>query len=87
MEIANRDPSVFPSPDDFDIDRDTTKHVAFGYGPHQCLGQNLARVELQTVFDKLFERIPSLQLSASLRDLPFKEAAIVYGLEELPVTW
>jgi cytochrome P450 len=86
-EIANRDPSVFPSPDDFDIDRDTTKHVAFGYGPHQCLGQNLARVELQTVLEKLFKRIPSLQLAASLPDLPFKEAAIVYGLEELPVTW
>lgn len=64
-----------------------TIRVPSGYGPHQCLGQNLARVELQTVFEKLFEGIPSLQLAASLRDLPFKEAAIVYGLEELPVTW
>jgi cytochrome P450 len=86
-EIANRDPAVFPNPNAFDIDRDTTNHVAFGYGPHQCLGQNLARVELQTVFMKLFERIPTLRLAAPLEKLAFKEASIVYGLEELPVTW
>jgi cytochrome P450 len=44
--VGNRDPRVFNDPDSFDIDRDTSVHMAFGYGPHQCIGQHLARVEL-----------------------------------------
>jgi cytochrome P450 len=86
-EIANRDPRIFTDPNAFDVDRDTTHHIAFGFGPHQCLGQNLARVELQVVFDKLIDRIPTLRLAAPLDELAFKEQSIVYGLEALPVTW
>ncbi|GAA2532620.1 cytochrome P450 [Pilimelia columellifera] len=84
---ANRDPSAFARPDDFDIDRGARHHVAFGYGIHQCLGQNLARMELQVVLDTLFRRIPGLQLAVPVTELPFKNDAFIYGLHELPVTW
>ncbi|MEV0439980.1 cytochrome P450 [Streptomyces spectabilis] len=84
---ANHDPRAFPDPDVFDPDRDARQHVAQGYGPHQCLGRNLARVELQTVFDTLFRRIPDLRLAVGVEELPFKYDALVHGLRELPVTW
>ena len=85
--MGNRDPRVFPDPHEFDIDRDTRAHMAFGYGPHQCLGQHLARVELQVVFQQLLEKIPTLRLAVAPAELAFKEEAIVYGLHELPVEW
>jgi cytochrome P450 len=70
-----------------DIERGARHHVAFGYGPHQCLGQNLARQELEIVFETLFRRIPNLKLAASLDDIPFKDDGLVYGVYRLPVTW
>ena len=84
---ANRDPEAFDDPDAFDIERGARHHVAFGFGPHQCLGQNLARTELQIVFDTLFGRLPTLELAAAVDDLPFKDDASIYGLYGLPVTW
>ncbi|WIV58596.1 cytochrome P450 [Amycolatopsis nalaikhensis] len=84
---ANRDPRAFDDPDALDIERGARHHVAFGFGPHQCLGQNLARMELQIVFDTLFRRVPSLSLAAPVDDLPFKDDANIYGLYRLPVTW
>ncbi|MFD9960444.1 cytochrome P450 [Amycolatopsis sp. NPDC058986] len=84
---ANRDPDAFADPDSFDIERGARHHVAFGFGPHQCLGQNLARMELQIVFDTLFRRIPTLKHTGKVDDLPFKDDASIYGLYELPVTW
>jgi cytochrome P450 len=57
-DIANRDPDVFPDPDRLDIQRDARRHVAFGFGVHQCLGQPLARMELQVVYNTLYRRIP-----------------------------
>lgn len=84
---ANRDPEAFPDPDTFDIERHARNHIALGYGPHQCLGQNLARTELQIVFDTLFRRIPGLRLAAPVNELPFKHDAFIFGLYELPVTW
>jgi cytochrome P450 len=83
---ANRDPRVFPDPDKFDVRRDARGHLAFGYGVHQCLGQALARVELQSVFAKLFQRFPNLELAVPMEELRFKNA-LIYGVEELPVTW
>jgi cytochrome P450 len=87
IEIANRDETVFPDPDRLDILRDARHHMAFLFGPHQCLGQNLARVELQVVYGTLFKRIPALRLAAGLDQIPFKHDAGVYGVYELPVTW
>jgi cytochrome P450 len=86
-EIANRDPEVFPDPDRLDITRDARRHVAFGFGIHQCLGQPLARMELQVVYSTLYRRIPTLKLAASVDDVRFKHDAFIYGVHELPVTW
>jgi cytochrome P450 len=84
---ANRDDGTFAGADELDIERGARHHVAFGYGPHQCLGQNLARQELEVVFETLFRRIPNLRLAASLDDIPFKDDGLVYGAYRLPVTW
>lgn len=84
---ANRDPGAFDDPDELDISRPARHHLSFGFGAHQCLGQNLARTELQTVFSTLFRRIPGLRLASRIEDLPFKDDATVYGLYSLPVTW
>ena len=83
---ANRDPEKFPEPDTFDVHRDARGHLAFGYGVHQCLGQALARVELQAVFSTLFQRFPNLEVAVPVEQLRFKNA-LIYGVEELPVTW
>lgn len=84
---ANRDPEAFHEPDEFDIERSARHHLAFGFGPHQCLGQNLARVELQVVFDTLLRRVPGLRLAVDVADLPFKTDASIYGIHHMPVTW
>ncbi|MFC6063853.1 cytochrome P450 [Streptomyces ochraceiscleroticus] len=86
-DIGNRDPAAFPDPDHLDIHRDARHHVAFGFGVHQCLGQSLARMELQVVYGTLYRRIPTLRLAAALDDIPFKHDGSVYGVYELPVTW
>jgi cytochrome P450 len=84
---ANRDPEAFDDPDALDVERGARHHVAFGFGAHQCLGQNLARTELQIVFDTLLKRIPELRLATTVGDLPFKDDVVIYGLHALPVTW
>ncbi|MBX7454956.1 cytochrome P450 [Mycolicibacterium sp. 3033] len=84
---ANWDARQFPNPDRLDLRRDDGPHVAFGYGRHQCVGQQLARMELQIVLPTLFKRIPDLQLAVPMTDLPFKHDALAYGLYQLPVTW
>ena len=83
---ANRDPEVFEDPDSLDIHRDSRAHLAFGFGVHQCLGQSLARVELQVVFPRLFGRFPGLRLATSTDDVPYKNS-MVYGAESVLVTW
>lgn len=84
---GNHDPAAFENPGQLDIGRDARPHLAFGFGPHQCLGQNLARMELQVVLDTLLRRVPGLKLAAPVEDLQFKDDAFVYGAYELPVTW
>jgi cytochrome P450 len=84
---ANWDPRQFPEPDRLDLRRDDGPHVGFGYGRHQCVGQQLARMELQIVLPTLFRRIPNMRLAVPIDDLPFKHDALAYGLYELPVTW
>jgi cytochrome P450 len=87
LSSGNRDESVFPDPDQIDLKREATAHLAFGYGIHQCLGQQLARVELQEVFARLHQRIPTLRLAVPFEDIEFKNDALVYGVRALPVTW
>jgi cytochrome P450 len=86
-DIANRDPAVFPDGDRLDLTRDAHRHVAFGFGVHQCLGQPLARLELQVVYSTLYRRIPALALATEAGKVPFKHDGSVYGVYELPVTW
>ncbi|MFF5979112.1 cytochrome P450 [Streptomyces olindensis] len=86
-DLANRDPAAFPDPDRLDLRRDARRHIAFGFGVHQCLGQPLARMELQVVYGTLYRRIPTLRLAAPVESLPFKHDGSVYGVYELPVTW
>ncbi|MGW7517998.1 cytochrome P450 [Streptomyces sp. NPDC054796] len=86
-ELANRDPAVFPDPDRLDLTRDARQHQAFGSGTHHCVGQPLARMELQVIYPTLFRRIPTLRVTEDVARLPFKYDAVIYGLYELPVTW
>ncbi|MEV6623361.1 cytochrome P450 [Amycolatopsis sp. NPDC051106] len=86
-DLANRDPAVFPGGDRLDLTRDAHRHVAFGFGVHQCLGQPLARLELQIVYGTLYRRIPTLALATDVGRIPFKHDGSVYGVYELPVTW
>jgi cytochrome P450 len=86
LAAANRDPEVFEDPDVFDIHRDARSHVAFGFGIHQCLGQPLARVELRVVFERFFQRFPTLRLAVPSEELRFRNS-MIYGVESLPVTW
>lgn len=84
---ANHDAAAFPDPQKFDITRKADHHVAFSYGIHQCLGQPLARVELQVVFGTLFERIPMLRFAVPHEQVEGKGDHFVQGLQALPVTW
>jgi len=84
---ANRDPNAYSDPDTLDITRNARNHVAFGYGVHQCLGQNLARMELDIVYRTLFDRVPTLTLAVEAESLPYKHEALVFGIREVPVTW
>jgi cytochrome P450 len=84
---ANRDPAVFSDPDTFDVHRDASRHVAFGFGIHQCLGQILARLELQVVLPLLLQRLPNLRIAAEDGEIRFKDDMQIYGVHNLPVAW
>jgi cholest-4-en-3-one 26-monooxygenase len=81
---ANRDETVFDEPEIFDIGRDPNPHLAFGFGTHFCLGNQLARLELRVMFERLLERLPDLRL-AEPGPFPHRKANFVTGLERLPV--
>jgi pentalenic acid synthase len=84
---ANRTASVFDQPDEFDVHRSSRGHMAFGFGIHQCLGQNLARAELEIALGRLIERLPGLRLARPAQSLPVKPGGSVQGVFELPVAW
>jgi cytochrome P450 len=86
-DVANRDSASFPDGDSLDIDRPARHHLAFGYGVHQCLGQPLARLELQVAYGSLFRRIPTLARAKPIAELSCKHDMTVYGRHDLPVTW
>ncbi|UQA91721.1 cytochrome P450 [Streptomyces halobius] len=85
---ANRDERVFAEPDRLDVRRPNAQHhVAFGYGVHQCLGQALARVELQVVIATLLRRFPTMRPTVPVEEIPFRTDMTIYGCHALPVTW
>jgi pentalenic acid synthase len=85
--VINRDTAAFAEPDTLDWHRPARHHVAFGFGIHQCLGQNLARAELEIALRTLFERLPELRLAAPADEIPFKPGDTIQGMLELPVSW
>ncbi|MFF2119020.1 cytochrome P450 [Kitasatospora sp. NPDC058184] len=92
LSTANRDEAVFGGADrlpadELDLDRDARRHMAFGFGVHQCLGQPLARAELQIALATLFRRLPGLRLTVPRDELAFRTDAFIYGMRSLPVAW
>jgi cytochrome P450 len=87
LTTGNRDPRTFADPDALDLRRAARDHHAFGFGIHQCVGQQLARVELQVVFGTIFKRVPTLRLATTVDKIEFKHDRLAYGVYELPVTW
>jgi cytochrome P450 len=85
IQAANRDPERFPDPDTLDLTRNAAGHLAFGHGVHQCLGQQLARVEMRVAFPALFRRFPTLRLAGEPRLRPDHQN--IYGVQRLPVAW
>lgn len=86
FESANFDEKVFDNPESFDIERYPNNHLAFGFGTHFCLGNQLARLELSTMQSRLLQRLPDMQL-ASNAELPLRPANFVSGLEKMPVAF
>ncbi|MFD7234858.1 cytochrome P450 [Streptomyces syringium] len=85
---ANRDPERFADPHALDLPRQNGGHLAFGHGIHQCLGQQLARVEMRVAFLALINRFPTLRLAVPADEVSLRpETADVYGVKSLPVTW
>jgi len=81
-ESANFDPDHFDDPDRFDIERSPNEHLAFGFGPHFCLGASLARIELRVMFEQVLRRLPDLELANAE---PLRRT--ITGIEEMPVTF
>jgi cytochrome P450 len=86
VQAANRDPRVFAEPDEVRLGQGRG-HLAFGHGPHQCVGAKLARTELRIVLETLLRRWPGVRPAAPIESLACKESINVSGLEELPVLW
>lgn len=87
MSAANRDGRVFDRPEELDLTRTPNPHLTFGVGPHSCLGQMLARTELQVVLEVMLRRLPGLRLAVDPSALRRIDGLIVGGIEEVPVSW
>ncbi|GAA2270055.1 cytochrome P450 [Glycomyces scopariae] len=87
LQTANRDPERYERPSELDLGRDAHGHLAFGHGLHQCVGQQLARVEMRIAFAKLFAAFPDLRLAVPSEDIPMRVEMNVYGVHTLPVEW
>ena len=86
FESANFDETVFEDPHTFRIDRNPNSHLAFGFGTHFCLGNQLARLELKIMMSKVLTRLPDLRLADDAM-LPLRAANFVSGLESMPVVF
>lgn len=88
LQAANRDPAVFADPDSFDLRRNPVGHLGFGHGIHQCLGLQLARIEMRTALPALISRFPELRLAVAADAIAMRPDRLgVRGVQQLPVTW
>ena len=87
LPSANRDPSWFEDPNVFDVRRRNTSSVAFGFGPHRCIGAPLVKVEMEAAFGTLLRRCPNLRLATDFDQVRFRREMSIYGVAGLPVTW
>ncbi len=87
LPAGNWDAAFVDRPDTLDVDRNPRGHLGFGFGVHQCIGQNLARVELQVALGSLARRLPGLRLAVSPEKLDFAGQQEIYTIHELPITW
>ncbi|WP_030056094.1 MULTISPECIES: cytochrome P450 [Streptomyces] len=88
LASANWDPAAFPEPERFDIGRYARRHVAFSHGPHNCVGQSLARLELAVAFERLLARFPDLRLAVPEEELAFRPHTLgLSGVAALPIAW
>ncbi|THV30259.1 cytochrome P450 [Glycomyces paridis] len=87
LQAANRDPGKYERPHALDLERDPQGHMAFGHGLHQCVGQQLARVEMRIGFARLLAAFPDLHLTVDPTDIPMRSDMVVYGVHTLPVAW
>ena len=83
---ANRDETVFESPESFDVARTPNDHIAFGFGAHMCLGNRLARAELVGMVDRILDRLPELHLQSDA-PLPLRVSNFIVGFETMPVAF
>jgi cytochrome P450 family 142 subfamily A polypeptide 1 len=81
---ANRDDAVFETPDVLDVRRAPNPHLAFGFGPHFCLGASLARLELKVMFGELLRRLPDLRLAGD-EPIEYRHSNFIVGPEGMPV--
>jgi len=87
LPAANRDPARFDHAHDLDVTRPASGHLAFGHGVHQCIGQQLARIEMRIAYARLFGRFPGLRLDTAPEEVPLRDDMNIYGVHRLPVTW
>jgi cytochrome P450 len=87
LPAVNRDPSRFPGGDTLDVTRSAGGHMTFGHGIHQCLGQQLARIEMRIAYPALLRRFPGLRLAVPPEEVPMRSDMSIYGVHRLPVTW
>jgi cytochrome P450 len=83
LGAANRDPKYYPDPDEIRLDRELKPHLAFGLGPHRCIGSHLARMEMRVAFEELHRRIPAFQLDES--QPPQDHLGLAWGTENVHI--
>lgn len=86
-QSANRDEDVYEDPESFDIEREPNDHLAFGIGPHYCLGANLARMELRVVFEEMFRRFPDMRSKDPGAPWDRGSSSLVISIKHLPAVF